>query len=140
MRFKKSITAGFTLVEVMVGMGVAAIGLLGTTGLVSWIVRGNAFDSQLVTATALGHQRLEDLGAQGFATLQSGSATNGYLSFGWTVTSHTAHAKSVDLTMRWESVDGSLHQFNLQTYLTDYGLMAELPDFLQPGFGGGSLP
>jgi len=52
---------GFSLLEVLVGLIVLAIGLLATAGMQLSSIRGNHFSSDLTQATVLTQNKLEEL-------------------------------------------------------------------------------
>jgi len=54
-------TKGFTLIEVLVGMIILAIGLLGVAGMQITSVKGNSFSNNLMQASYVAQDRLEFL-------------------------------------------------------------------------------
>ncbi|MDD4857837.1 MAG: prepilin-type N-terminal cleavage/methylation domain-containing protein [Candidatus Krumholzibacteria bacterium] len=63
MRMKKRIggTAGMTLVEILVGITIFAIGVLGLTRVMFQAMQANVKSKHLVVATNLAHQRMEQI-------------------------------------------------------------------------------
>lgn len=71
--------AGFTLIEVLVGLVILAIGLLAIAGMQLTSVKGNFFSSNLTQASVLAQDRLEVLRslAWGHADLTGGTHNEG---------------------------------------------------------------
>ncbi len=72
-------SAGFTLIEVLVGLVILAIGLLAIAGMQITSVKGNFFSSSLTQASVLAQDRLEILRslAWGHADLAGGAHNEG---------------------------------------------------------------
>ena len=52
---------GFTLVEVLIGLIILAVGLLGISGMMITSMKGNHFSSNLTRATVIAQNKLEEL-------------------------------------------------------------------------------
>ena len=52
---------GFTLLELMIALVILAIGLMGVSGMILTSVRGNAFGSRMMQATALAQDKIEEM-------------------------------------------------------------------------------
>jgi prepilin-type N-terminal cleavage/methylation domain-containing protein len=52
---------GFTLLEVMIALIVAAIGFLGIAGMITTSIRGNDFSARLTEATNLAQDKIEEM-------------------------------------------------------------------------------
>ena len=57
---------GFTLIEVLVTALILTIGLLGTLGLATGIIRGNFFSKNITSATAIAQTQLEAVQNRGY--------------------------------------------------------------------------
>lgn len=70
---------GFSLIEVLIGLVILAIGLLAIAGMQITSVKGNFFSSNLTQASVLAQDRLETLKnvAYGDAGLSSGNHNDG---------------------------------------------------------------
>ncbi len=70
---------GFTLIEVLIGLVLLAIGLLAIAGMQITSVRGNFFSKNLSEASVLGQDRLEELRNRpyGHAELTVGNHNDG---------------------------------------------------------------
>ena len=138
MKFTGKPHAGFTLVEVLTGMGIFSIGILGSIGLISWMLRANAFNSQMVSANAVGQGKLEELRELGFDDATSGSAADGRYNLTWTTSSPTNGYKTISLTVAWQTLEGVARNVKLSNLVTDETIVPIIPDFAIPGGGGGT--
>jgi type IV pilus assembly protein PilV len=67
--------SGFTLVELLMAMGLSTVGLLGLISLQGMAIRGNARARSLSEATALAQERVETLQVTPYAQLAAQAAT-----------------------------------------------------------------
>jgi type IV pilus assembly protein PilV len=100
---------GFSLLEVMVGLVILAVGLLGVASLAATSVRVNANANHLTEATNIGQAEMEKLKITPWGTLANGSSsvtskTGKVFTNSWLVTT-TKSLKYVSLTTSW--VDGT---------------------------------
>jgi len=58
---------GFTIIEVLISMGLLSVALLGGAALTVGIVKANAHSERVTTATMLAQQKMEELKNVGFA-------------------------------------------------------------------------
>lgn len=64
-----SVESGFTLIEVLIGVSIFAIGLLGVASLQLHSVRNTTIGNVTSQATMLAHQKMEEVKATAFADL-----------------------------------------------------------------------
>ena len=69
-------TAGFTMVEVMVAMTIAAVAVVGILSLVTTEIRASDYSRRATEATILAQDRIEQLRAFGVAVATSTVETN----------------------------------------------------------------
>ncbi|MGZ6202707.1 MAG: type IV pilus modification PilV family protein [Thermodesulfobacteriota bacterium] len=113
---------GFTLIEVLIGMVILSVGLLGLTGLQVSATRGNFFSKNITMATCSGQAGLECLAAMDIASaaLQPGKhndtpvETNG-LAFNrsYTVTMN-GNLRRINYTITWN--DGTDRTISFSTF------------------------
>lgn len=100
---------GFTIIEVLIALSVLTIGLLGVAGLTLMIIYGNSFSRTLTTATALAHDKLEELRDTPYEKISDGEKTlverNMTYTRTWKVTANqpAAGMKTVEVTVSWET-------------------------------------
>ena len=109
---------GFTLIEVLVGLVILAIGLLAIAGMQVTSVRGNFFSNYLTQASYAGQDRLELLDNLSYtsAELLAGSHNDGTATISgivfnrsYTVVDDPNGYKIINYTIRWnDGVDRSI--------------------------------
>lgn len=134
-----SSNAGFTLMEMMIGATVFSIGVLGSLGLLSWVMRANAFSTRLIAAGNHACAQLENLRELGFENATSGSDTQAMYELTWTVSSATNSIKTIDLSVAWDNADGIHKTMEYRTMVMDTELIPLLPDFALSGAGGNPI-
>lgn len=106
--------AGFTLIEVLIALAIAGIGLAGVTALLVVSSRATSYARHAAEASVLAEDRLEHLRALPAAQLRDGSdvvdaigrpATDGFARR-WTVTPAGALYR-VTVQVAWREVDGA---------------------------------
>jgi len=127
LRIEKSQT-GFTLLEVLVAIVILTIGLLGTAGLTTGVIRGNHFSKNVTSATAAAQTQLESVKSGGYAyataaNFPSDTVTMGGMTFtrATTITnsSPAANMKTVSVTVSWSESNNTARSVNLQTILAE---------------------
>jgi prepilin-type N-terminal cleavage/methylation domain-containing protein len=129
---------GFTLIEVLVAMVVATIGLLGLAMMQGYAIQGNATGSKFTRATFLAQQQLElikdgnsviegtfgyiDMDTvSGTVTLDSGGPETvdengdpgGPFNRSWAVFTSTDWARRIVVTVTWQDVQGTTRRVQL---------------------------
>ena len=102
------------MLEVLIAMVIMAIGLLGLSALQMVAVRGNAFSSEMISASMLAQQKFEELRELAYddADLTTGAHTETRTdsrgvsyTLTWTVTPHASLLmKTVVLVVSWDSL------------------------------------
>jgi len=94
---------GFTLIEVMIAMGVFAIGILAVASMQITASQGNRSARLQTEAVTRCSERMEDLLGNGYSALSSGSATEGAINLSWTVSDDTPviDTRTVTVTASW---------------------------------------
>lgn len=119
---------GFTLLEVLVAIVILTIGLLGTAGLTTGVIRGNHFSKNVTSATAAGQTQLESVKSSGYANATSANfpsdtVTMGGMTFTRTTTitnsSPATNMKTVSVTVSWTESNNTARSVNLQTILAE---------------------
>ncbi len=112
---------GFTLIEVLVGLVILAIGLLAIAGMQITSVKGNFFSSNLTQASVLAQDRLEALRnlpwddpALDINTVNEGTLPNTIFTREYTVTLEPGTTmKNITVTVRWR--DDTDHAISFST-------------------------
>ena len=119
---------GFTLLEVLVAIVILTIGLLGTAGLTTGVIRGNHYSKNITSATATAQTQLESIKSSGYANatttnFPSDTVTMGGMTFTRTTTvtnsSPAANMKTVSVTVSWTESNNTSRSVNLQTILAE---------------------
>ncbi len=77
--------SGFTILEVMIAISILAIGLLAVFSGQNMAIRGNDRASHLTEGMTLAQDRMEELLASPYASVTTGTGTQGNYSIAWTV-------------------------------------------------------
>ena len=119
---------GFTLLEVLVTLVILSVGLLGTLGLTTGVIRGNFFSKNITSATAIAQTQLEAAQREGYANVTTTKfpAATQVVSMGGvnfnratTITNNTpaANMKTVSVTVNWYEANNAQRSITLQTIL-----------------------
>jgi prepilin-type N-terminal cleavage/methylation domain-containing protein len=132
---------GFTLIEVLMAMVVATIGLLGLAMMQSYAIQGNATGSKYTKATFLAQQQLELIkegnivkegtfgyidmdNYSGSGTMDSGPTESGIDENGesggpfnrsWAVLTSTDWARRIVVTVTWQGAGGITRRVQLES-------------------------
>jgi type IV pilus assembly protein PilV len=121
---------GFTLIELLAAMLLLTIGLLGTAGLTSEIIRGNFYSKNITSATAIAQKTLDGAQRAGYATVSTyisnssnvpATPSMGGVTFtqsaSVTANSPAANMKTVSVTVSWNEANNAARSVTLQTIL-----------------------
>jgi type IV pilus assembly protein PilV len=119
---------GFTLLEVLVTLVILSVGLLGTLGLTTGVIRGNFFSKNLTSATAVAQTQLEAAQREGYANVTATKfpatvevVSMGGVNFNRTTTisndTPAANMKTVSVTVNWYEANNTQRSITLQTIL-----------------------
>lgn len=127
-RRQVSFQSGFTLLEVLVAIVILSIGLLGTAGLTTGVIRGNHYSKNVTSATAAAQTKLEAIKSGGYANATTANFPSDTVSMGGTSFTRTiaitsgspaANMKTVSVTMTWNESNNTARSVNLQTILAE---------------------
>ena len=114
MRNKK----GFSLLEVMIGLLILAIGLLAVAGLTTMIIKTNAYGNHLTEASTFAQAKMEEFRsthpAVGNGSDTVDSVTGVRFTRKWSVT-QTGEMKMITITVEW--MDIVSHSIELSTII-----------------------
>ena len=116
---------GFTLLEVLIALTLLTVGLLGTLGLTTGVVRGNFFSKNITTATVIAQTQLEEVQRQGYTAANglagTANVTMGGVTFSrqTTVTDNTPqnNMKTVTVNVEWNEGNAGSKQIKLHTII-----------------------
>lgn len=131
---RRSTEAGFTIIEVLIGISIFAIGMLAVGRLQMLSVRNTTVGNLTSQATMLAHQKMEEIKATPFADLVTpqqvetnldGDGNAGAGIFNRTTTISTvgggappvwaAHAREVQVQVQWNAAHGGDRTFTLNS-------------------------
>jgi type IV pilus assembly protein PilV len=121
-------TRGFTLIEVLVTAVLLTVGLLGTLGLTTGVIRGNFFSKNITSATAIAQSQLEAVQNRGYVNATTTNfpaaavaVTMGNVNFARTTTitnnSPSSNMKTISVTVTWTEANNAARSVSLQTIL-----------------------
>lgn len=127
-RESKGADQGFTLLEVLVTVVILSIGLLGTLGLTTGVIRGNFLSKNITSATAIAQSQLEAVQREGYvnATTTKFPTTVQVVSMGrvsfnraTTITNNSpaTNMKTVSVMVNWYEANNTQRSITLQTIL-----------------------
>jgi type IV pilus assembly protein PilV len=107
---------GFTIVEVLIAMGIMAIGMIGILALQKGAVTASGYSRRATEAAVLGEDKLEYLRTVPIATAVTGNDdvdASGTAGAGapyhrvWTISAYAANVKKIVLVVSWSEADGT---------------------------------
>jgi type IV pilus assembly protein PilV len=100
---------GFTLIEVMVAMGIFAIGILAVASMQITAFQGNRSARLRTEAVTRASEYMENLVTQGYGDISDGSDTEGEIDLSWTVADDTpiTDTRTVTVTASWDDRGGT---------------------------------
>ena len=120
---------GFTLLEVMIGLIILSIGILGLAAMQITFLRGNSFSIMMTEATSIARNKIEDFKNTPFENISSGNeagpivgSTGTNYNRNWLVVDVDNDGdgdidwKVVDVTTRWSNPN--LHSVSLSTVMS----------------------
>jgi len=124
----KCLDQGFTLLEVLVTVVILSIGLLGTLGLTTGVIRGNFFSKNITSATAVAQSQLEAVQREGFENVTTTKfpttaqvVNMGGVNFSRITTIAdnipATNMKTVSVTVNWYEANNTQRSITLQTIL-----------------------
>lgn len=118
---------GFTLIELLITMLILTVGMLGTAGLTTGIIRGNFYSKNITSATTIAQTTLEGAQRVGYSGVDAyvANTTNvppnpsmGGVTFSQSASVTTAsNLKTVSVTVSWNEANNASRSVNLQTIL-----------------------
>lgn len=105
---------GFTIIEVMVVIGIFAIGILAVASMQVSAFQGNRSAMLRTNAITLATERMENLVSQNYALISADSETVDNLDIIWTVSENTplTDTKTIAVTVTWND-RGTFQNVNL---------------------------
>ena len=107
---------------------ILTIGMLGTAGLTTGVIRGNHYSKNLTSATAAAQTQLESVKSGGYSYATSANFPNDTVTMGGmtftraisiTNISPAANMKTVSVTVSWTESNNTSRSVNLQTILAE---------------------
>jgi prepilin-type N-terminal cleavage/methylation domain-containing protein len=110
---------GFTILELLVGMSIFAIGILGTTKMQWWTVRNNTTGNVITQANMLAQTQVETLKNQDISALVPGTYNDsnnpvkedgkagGIYNRSWTIANYSAFSRQITVTIGWTRLGGA---------------------------------
>ncbi len=94
---------GFTIIEVMVVIGIFAIGILAVASMQVSAFQGNRSATLRTIAITLASEQMEDLITTDYGLIVSGNRTEDNFNISWTVTNDTplSGTKTIAVTVTW---------------------------------------
>ncbi len=121
----------FTLIEIVIALVIAAIGLLSVVGLQASAIKGNRYMTRLNTAIFFAEKKMEEFENTPFSSLtlvtnqgdsnnplNSSEANGGIFNRSWTIRSYqgSANMKEVTVTVSWTEA-GMTHWASFDTVI-----------------------
>jgi type IV pilus assembly protein PilV len=112
---------GFTLLEILIGISIFAIGVLAVATMQVSAIRGNRLGNEVTQATFLAEEKLEELkNSADIASVPDSSDQQGIFTRSWQITPATGDSRLVTVTLTW-MVGAASHNMVLRTFTTGGG-------------------
>ncbi len=110
---------GFTILELLVGISILAVGVLATTQMQWWTVRNNTTGNVFTQANMLAQTQMETLKNQDFSDLDIGNYNDpnnpvdengdpgGIYNRSWAIADNTTFARQITVTVQWTRIGGA---------------------------------
>jgi prepilin-type N-terminal cleavage/methylation domain-containing protein len=110
---------GFTILELLIGISILAIGILATTKMQWWTVRNNTSGNVITQANMLAQAQVETLKNQGISALVPGNYNDpknpvkkdgkagGIYNRSWTIANYSAFSRQITVTIGWTRLGGA---------------------------------
>ena len=110
---------GFSLLELLIGISIFAVGILATTAMQWWSVRNNTTGNVFTQANLLAQAQMETLKNQDFSALVAGTTSDpnnpvdengnagGIYNRSWTIANYSAFSRQITVTVQWSRIEGS---------------------------------
>ena len=110
---------GFTILELLIGISILAIGILATTKMQWWTVRNNTSGNVITQANMLAQAQVETLKNQGISALVPGNYNDsknpvkedgkagGIYNRSWTIANYSAFSRQLTVTIEWTRLGGA---------------------------------
>ena len=115
---------GFTLIEVLIAILILSVGLLGMAALTAGIINGNRFSNDMLKATTLAQDKMEDIRRTSYAIVASETkatmpSPNSDYKREVTVTNNSpaTDMKTVTVKVYWGGASKEDHNVELETIL-----------------------
>ena len=110
---------GFSILELLIGLSILAVGVLATTQMEWWSVRNTTTGNVVTQANMLAETQMEALKSRDFSLLALGNFNDpnnpvdengnagGIYNRSWTIGAYTAFARQVTVTVQWTRLGGA---------------------------------
>ena len=110
---------GFSLLELLIGISIFALGILATTTMQWWSVRNNTTGNVFTQANMLALTQLETLKNRDFSALVAGNFNDpnnpvdengnagGIYNRSWTIANYSAFSRQITVTIQWTRIGGT---------------------------------
>jgi prepilin-type N-terminal cleavage/methylation domain-containing protein len=110
--------SGMSLVELMVGIVILTVGLLGLAGVSTVVLRQMNGSASQTLATTLAQSRFEEFEGRPCASIIGGTATTRGVTETWTASAVGSRGRLVTDTVRFAGVRGSVSTIGLETVVS----------------------
>ncbi len=110
---------GFSVLELLIGISIFAVGILATTTLQWWTVRNNTTGNVFTQTNLLAQAQMEMLKNQDFSALIPGTYNDpnnpvdedgnagGIYNRSWTIANYSAFSRQITVTIQWTRLGGA---------------------------------